>query len=107
MLTSFVKIKQVFVWSFCFILIAGGGWLTFFVFKSLDNNTIYSLGVDVYIHKRNLCRTKVLWVLKFGEVGTCTKENQNHNIRGNSCFLYINLSPEYSVFVESPTQKQR
>ena len=47
----------------------GCGWGTFFVFKSLDNNMIYSSCIDIYLCKRNLCRTKVLWVLKFGEVG--------------------------------------
>ena len=45
------------------------GWRTFFVFKSLDNNMIYSSYITMYIYKRNPCRTKVLWVLKFGEVG--------------------------------------
>ena len=29
---------------------------------------VYSLGIYIYIGKRYLCRTKVLWVLKFGEV---------------------------------------
>ena len=38
---------------------------------------VYSLGLDVYVHKRNLWTTKVLWVLKFGEVGDRTNENQN------------------------------
>ena len=61
-----------------FYLVNGGWWMvdggwgpTFWSFKSLDNNTKYSLGIDIYIYmcKRNLCRTKLLWVLKFGEVG--------------------------------------
>merc|ERR1712035_292502 len=50
---------------------------TFFVFKSLDNNLVYSSDIDIYLCKRNLCRTKVLWVLKFGEVGDRTNKNQN------------------------------
>ena len=55
-----------------------GGWgPTFWFFKSLDNNMVYSLGIDIYMCKRNPCRTKVLWVLKFGEVGDRTNENQN------------------------------
>ena len=57
-----------------------GWWVvgpTFCFFKSLDNNMVYSLGLDVYVHKRNRCTTKVLWVLKFGEVGDRTNENQN------------------------------
>ena len=46
-----------------------GGWCpTFCVFKSLENNMAYTLGIYIYRGKRNLCRTKVLWVLKFGEV---------------------------------------
>ena len=50
----------------------GGGWCpTFWFFKSLDNNKVYiSLGIDVYVYKRNCCTTKVLWVLKFCEVGS-------------------------------------
>ena len=47
----------------------GGGWgPTFWFFNSLENNMEYSLGIYKYISKRNSCRTKVLWVLKFGEV---------------------------------------
>ena len=42
-----------------------GGWRTFFVFKSLDNNMVYTFDIDVYVCKRNRCTTKVLWVLKF------------------------------------------
>ena len=48
--------------------VVGGGWRTFFIFKSLDNNMVYSLGIDVFLCNRKLCRTKVLWVLNFGEV---------------------------------------
>ena len=48
----------------------GGGWgPSFWLFKSLGNNMVYSSSIDVYVHTRNHCRTKVLWVLKFGEVG--------------------------------------
>ena len=39
---------------------------------------VYSSDIDIYLYKRNLCRTKVLWVLKFGEVGDRTNKNQNH-----------------------------
>ena len=38
---------------------------------------VYSSDIDIYLCKRNLCRTKVLWVLKFGEVGDRTNKNQN------------------------------
>merc|ERR1712035_75746 len=56
----------------------GGGWgPTFLFFKSLYNTTTYSLSIDIYLCQRNLCRTKVLWVLKFGEVGDRTNKNQN------------------------------
>ena len=47
----------------------GGGCPTFLFFKSLKKNTVYTLGIDVYALKRNRCTTKVLWVLKFLEVG--------------------------------------
>ena len=50
--------------DFCFILVQV--WLAdFFVFKSLDNNMVYSLGIDVYLYERNRSTTKVLWVLQF------------------------------------------
>ena len=41
----------------------GGG--LFFVFKSLNNNMVYTSGTDVSVCKRNRYTTKVLWVLKF------------------------------------------
>ena len=47
----------------------GGRCPTFLFFKSLDNNMNNSQDLDIYLCKRNLCRKKVLWVLKFGEVG--------------------------------------
>ena len=47
----------------------GCGWQTFFVFKSLNKNMVYISGINVYVCKRNRCTTKVLWVLKFCEVG--------------------------------------
>ena len=48
----------------------GGGWGgNFWFFKSFDNNMVYTSGIDVYVYKRNRCRTKVLGVLKFREVG--------------------------------------
>merc|ERR1712035_54759 len=50
---------------------------TFLFFKSLDNNMIYSSDIDIYLCKRNLCRTKVLWILKFVKVGDRTNKNQN------------------------------
>ena len=34
---------------------------------------VNSLGIDIYVCKRNPCKTKVLWVLKFGEVGDLTQ----------------------------------
>ena len=51
-----------------------GGWVlaTFWFFKSLDNTMVNSLGIYIFVHKRNRCRTKVLWVLKFEEVGDLT-----------------------------------
>ena len=58
----------------------GGGWgLTFWFFKSLENNMVYTLGIDVYVYKRNRCRTKVLWVLKFSEVLGPEFFFQNHS----------------------------
>ena len=59
-------------WCWC-------GWSTFFVFKSLDNNMVYSLCIDVYLYERNRCTTKVLWVLKFWEVGGRDFFFQNHS----------------------------
>ena len=56
----------------------GCGWRTFFVFKSLDNNMVYTFDIDVYVCKRNRCTTKVLWVLKFWEVGGQEIFFQNH-----------------------------
>ena len=41
----------------------------FFVFKSLNSSIVYTSGIDVYVCKRNRCTTKVLWVLKFWQVG--------------------------------------
>ena len=35
---------------------------------NLNNNIVYTSGIEVYLCKRNLFRTKVLWVLKFGKV---------------------------------------
>ena len=52
--------------------VGGGGCPTFLFFKSLDNNMVYSLGIYVFVYERNPCRTKVLWVLKFAEVGDLT-----------------------------------
>ena len=40
----------------------GCWWRTFFVFKSLNKNMVYTSGLDVYVCKRNRCTTKVLWV---------------------------------------------
>ena len=64
----------------------GGWWLTF-VFKSLDNNMICSSDIDVYVHKINLCTTKVLWVKKFHKLKTSSHENQIPNIQDD--FLKI------------------
>ena len=41
--------------------VGGGWWATFWFFKSL-NNMVFNLGIDVYVHKRNLGTTKVLLV---------------------------------------------
>ena len=51
---------------FCSLLqqVEGGGCPNF-LFKSLDNNMVYTLVIDVYVYKRNRSTTKVLWVLKF------------------------------------------
>ena len=35
-----------------------------YVVKSLDNNTKYSLGIDIYICKRNLCKNKYTYFYK-------------------------------------------
>merc|ERR1711973_336394 len=32
----------------------GCGWRTFFVFKSFDNNMVYSLGTDIYIYAKGI-----------------------------------------------------
>ena len=58
-------------------MVGGGRWATFWFFKSLENNMVYSSGIYIFSHKRNRCRRKVLWVLKCGEVGGRTNENQN------------------------------
>ena len=36
----------------------------------------------MYVCNRNLYRTKVLWVLKFRDVGDLTNSNQNRNLAG-------------------------
>ena len=54
-----------------------GWWRTFLFFKFLNNNMVYSSDICAIVYKRNPCRTKVLWVLKFGEVGDRTNKNQN------------------------------
>ena len=56
----------------------GGGWVaTFFVFKILDTNIVFSSDVEVHIRPMNVCRTKVLWVAKYGEVGCWGTEIPN------------------------------
>ena len=70
----------------------GGGWgATFWFFKSLENNMVYSLGMSIYIGKRNRCKTKVLWVLKYGEVGGRTNENQNPPMYDSFWFFVQNF----------------
>ena len=54
-----------------------GGVPLFWFFKSPDNNIVYSLSIHVFVYKRDRCTAKVLRVLKFGEVGDRTNENQN------------------------------
>ena len=66
-----------------FVLFSGGwavgvGRSPTFLFKSLDKNMVYNLGIYAYVYKRNPCRTKVFSVLKFGEVGGREKKNINH-----------------------------
>jgi len=39
---------------------------------------VYSL--DIYVYKRDPCRTKFLWVLKFGEVWDKDYKFQNHHM---------------------------
>ena len=50
----------------------GGWWATFWFFKSLDNNTKYSLGIDIYIYicaKGIFAKISIHIFLKFGELG--------------------------------------
>ena len=49
----------------------GGGWgPTFWFFKSLDNNMVYSLGIDIYICAKGIFAKITIHIfLKFGEVG--------------------------------------
>merc|ERR1712243_500595 len=97
-----------------------GGWAVsnFFFFKSLDNNMVYSLGIYVFVYKRNPCRSKVLWVLKFGEAGDRTNENQNLPMYdgfwffvqnfiflGLGTFLVIFLSYKVKIYKKNKTKK--
>ena len=63
----------------------GGGWCpTFLFFKSLVTNLVHSFDIYVLyvnVHKWNRCRTKVVWVLKFGEVGTQVDIIKKHQIK--------------------------
>ena len=62
-LLYFIRISLLYPKTFfLFCCGCGCGWRTFFVFKSLDNNMIYSLDIDVYVNKINPCKAKVLWV---------------------------------------------
>ena len=61
-----VGTEIIFLFCWCW---GGCWWRTFFVFKSLNNKMVYTSVIDVYVCKRNRCTTKVLWVLKFWEVG--------------------------------------
>ena len=76
----------------------GGWWRTFLFFKFINNNMVYSLDIYVFLCKRNPCRTKVLWVLKCGEVRTRAHKNQNHHIQGTSLYTKNENSPEYCDF---------
>ena len=70
---------------------------TFVFFKSLVNNIVYTLGIDVYLYK-NPCRTKVLCDLIFREVGTCVVRNQNTHIPVIVIFaLNFQLSNTYRI----------
>ena len=70
------------------------GWRTFFVFKSFDNNMVYTFDIDVYVCKRNRCTTKVLWVLKFLEVG-----DQNFFFKIKAGRTVFNFSCKTSFFL--------
>ena len=69
-----------------------GGWQTFFVFKSLDNNMVCSLGIGIYICKRNKCRTKFM-AFKFCRVGSWGTLISNSQYVGR--FLFF---PKTSIF---------
>ena len=67
-LLYFIRISLLYPKTFFYLGVDVGvgvdvdGGLFFFVFKSLENNMVYSLAIGIYICKRNLCRTKFLWV---------------------------------------------
>ena len=55
----------------------GGGWgATSRFLKSHENNEVYTLGTGIYIHKKNLCKTKFICVKQLGEFGTNVIRNQ-------------------------------
>ena len=60
-------------------------------FSPMVLNGWYSLGIYIFLHKRNRCRTKVLWVLKCGEVGGRTNENQNPPMYDSFWFFVQNF----------------
>merc|ERR1711973_1024690 len=51
----------------------------------------YSSGIGIKIGQRKLCRTKVLWVLNFGEVGDRTNKNQNPPMYEDFLFFIQNF----------------
>ena len=64
-------------------------WVRFFVFKFLHTHTVYSSYIIVYASEGKLCRTKVLWVLKFLEVWDPTsKKSKYQQVRGFSIFYF-------------------
>ena len=49
----------------------------FFVFKFLHTHTVNTSYITIYVCEGKLCRTKILWVLKFEQVGEFHKKFQN------------------------------
>ena len=86
----------------------GGGWCpTFWFFKSLDINMVYTLDIGVYIYIYiYLCRTNFLWVLFFHEVEEIFNYFQNHTARmifqknvSNFLILRRELEQNFEVFM--------
>ena len=50
---------------------------TFFVLISFENDILYSLDIDVFLYKMNLCGTKVLSFLNYGDVGPRAQKSKS------------------------------